>query len=137
MLPDIFDLQPNEDNEDDRDNPGENVEDQPENMESDSEVEGEVNDSNSYCNTWEQLRVEVGEPVKKPYTEQVPWFLGMGKFRDFAENAAFKVLLPLRGRKLLRLYLQHLKLADCIRHDELHQDVRRTPRRFINNGSMD
>ena len=112
--PDIFNAQP--DHEDNSDNPEEN--DEPENMKSDSEVE--VDDSGSDFNPLEKFRVEVKESTKKPYAEQVKRFLGMGKSRHFAENAAFNVLLPLSRRILRKLYLQYLKWADHIKRDELH-----------------
>ena len=58
---------------------------------------------------WRPLRQKVGEDLKEPYLKEVQQFLDKGKSQEYAENAAFNILLPVSRRRLRRTYLERLK----------------------------
>ena len=59
---------------------------------SSSEEEEEANDDEP--NSWSPLHQNVGEDLKEPYLKEVQQLLDKGKSQEYAENAAFIILLP-------------------------------------------
>ena len=102
---------------------------------SSSEEEEEADDDEP--DPWSPLRQNVGEDVKETYLKEVQQFLDKGKSQNYAENAAFNVLLPVSRRRLRRTYLERLKCTHRIRHDAIHRKVMKTLRRFIEEDDMD
>ena len=86
---------------------------------------------------WRLLRQNVGEDLKEPYVKEVQQFLDKGKSQEYAENAAFNILLPVSRRRLRRTYLEHLKWTHHIKQDAIHRKVTKTLRRFIEEDDMD
>jgi len=68
--------------------------------------------------------------------KEVQQFLDKGKSQNYAENAAFNVLLPV-SRRLRRTYLERLKWTHHIKHDAIHRKVIKTLRHFIEEDDMD
>jgi hypothetical protein len=139
--PDIFDNE-EERNEENIEEEKESEDDSEEEQEkegdsSSSEEEGEVEDNVPDYDPWSPLRKEVGEYLKEPYMKEVQRFLDKGKTQDYAEVAAFNVLLPVSRRRLRRTYLQRLKWIHRIKHDAIHRKVMETFQRFIDEDDMD
>ena len=63
--------------------------------------------------------------------------MGRGKSQDYAENAAFNILLPVNRRRLRKTYLKRLRWTHHIKHDAIHLKVMKTLRRFIEKNDMD
>lgn len=63
--------------------------------------------------------------------KEVQLFLGRGKTKDYALNAAFNALLPVRNGRLRRTYSESLKYCQRIKIDALHLHVMETLQRFI------
>ena len=76
---------------------------------SSSEEEKEADDDE--LDSWSPLRQNVGEDLKEPYLKEVQQLLDEGKSQEFAENAAFNILLPVSRRRLRRTYLERLELS--------------------------
>ena len=105
---------------------------------SSSEEEKEADDDE--LDSWSPLRQNVGEDFKEPYLKEVQQLLDEGKSQEFAENAAFNILLPVSRRRLRRTYLERLerlKWTHRIKHDAIHRKVMTTLRRFIEEDDMD
>ena len=102
---------------------------------SSSEEEEEADDDEQ--DPWRPLRQKVGEDLKEPYLKEVQQFLDKGKSQEYAENAAFNILLPVSRRRLRRTYLERLKWTHRIKHDAIHRKVTKTLRRFIEEDDMD
>ena len=136
--PDIFDNEEEERNE--KNVEVEEPEEEPEEEQEDSsssEEEGEVEDDEPDYDPWSPLRKEVGQDLKEPYMKEVQRFLDKGKTQDYAEDAAFNVLLPVSRRRLRRTYLQRLKWIHRIKHDAIHRKVMKAFQRFIDEDDMD
>jgi len=113
------------------DNNYENVEEEEEVDEEEPEEEQEDDDSSSSeeeeeadddePDPWSPLRQNVGEVVKETYLKEVQQFLDKEKSQNYAENAAFNVLLPVSRRKLRRTYFERLKWTHRIKHDAIHR----------------
>ena len=104
---------------------------------SSSEDEGELEDDEPDYDAWSPLRKEVGKDIEEPYTKQIKRFMVKGKNQTYAEDAAFKTLLPISRRRLRRFYLQCLKWIHRIKHDALHCKVKKTLQHFIDEDDMD
>ena len=83
------------------------------------------------------LRQKVGEDIKETYLKEDQQFLDREKSQEYAENAAFNILLPVSRRRLRRTYLERLKWTHHIKHDAIHRKVVKTVRRFIEVDDMD
>ena len=94
-------------------NNDENVEEEVEDVEqeeredsSSSEEEEEADDDEP--DPWSPLRQNVGEDLREPYLKEVQQPLDKGKSQEYAENAAFNILLPVSRRRLRGTYLERL-----------------------------
>ena len=104
---------------------------------SSSEDGGELEDDEPDYDAWSPLRKEVGKDIEEPYTKQIQRFMVKGKNQTYAEDAAFKTLLPVSRRRLRRFYLQCLKWIHRIKHDALHRKVKKTLQHFIDEDNVD
>ena len=136
--PDVFDNEEEERNEEnvEVEEPEEEPEEEQEDSSS-SEEEGEVEDDEPDYDPWSPLRKEVGQELKEPYMKEVQRLLDKGKTQDYAEDAAFNVLLPVSRRRLQRTYLQRLKWIHRIKHGAIHRKVMKAFQRFIDEDDMD
>ena len=117
----------------------ENVEEEVEEEEPEEEQE-EQEDSSNYKeeeqadddepDPWSPLLQNVGKDLKKPYLKEVQQLLDKGKSQEYAENAAFNILIPATRRRLRRTYLERLKWTHRIKQDAIHRKVMKTHRRF-------
>ena len=115
----------------------EQEEEEPEEEETSSSVEEEDVDEDDEPDPWHPLRHKVGEDIKETYLKEVQQLLDRGKSQEYAENAAFNILLPLSRRRLRRTYLERLKWTHHIKHNAIHRKVIKTLRRFIEEDDMD
>ena len=115
----------------------EQEEEEPEEEETSSSEEEEDVDDDDEPDPWRPLRHKVGEDIKETYLKEVQQLLDRGKSQEYAENAAFNILLPLSRRRLRRTYLERLKWTHHIKHNAIHRKVMKTLRRFIEEDDMD
>jgi len=115
----------------------EEPEEEQEEEEDSSSSEEEEETDNDEPDPWSPLRQNVGEDVKETYLKEVQQFLDKGNPQNYAENAAFNVLLPVSRRRLRRTFLERLKWTHRIKHDAIHRKVMKTLRRFIEEDDMD
>ena len=113
----------------------EEPEEEQEDEDSSSSEEEEADDDEP--DPWSPLCQNVGEDVTETYLKEVQQFLDKGKSQNYAENAAFNVLLPVSRRRLRRTYLERLKWTHRIKHDAIHRKVMKSLRRFIEEDNMD
>ena len=66
------------------------------------EEKGEVENDKPDYDPWHPLRQKVGHDLKELYWNKVQQFLDRGKFKTYAENAAFNDQLPVWRGKLQR-----------------------------------
>ena len=112
-------------------------EEEPEEEETSSSEEEEEADDDDEPDPWRPLRQKVGEDIKETYLKEVQQFLDRGKSQEYAENAAFNILLPVSRRRLRRTYLERLKWTHHIKYNAIHRKVMKTLRRFIEEDDMD
>ena len=111
-------------------------EEEPEEEETSSSEEEDEADDDDEPDPWHPLRQKVGEDIKETYLKEVQQFLDRGKSQEYAENAAFNILLPV-SRRLRRTYLERLKWTHHIKYNAIHRKVMKTLRRFIEEDDMD
>ena len=129
------------------DNNDENIEEEEEveEVEPEEEQEGEEGSSsfkeeeadNYEPDPWSLLHKKVRKDLKESFLKEVQQFLDKGESQEYAENAAFNILLPVSSRRLQRTYLEHLKWTHCIKHNAIHLKVMKTLQRFIEEDDMD
>ena len=115
----------------------EEPEQEQEEVEDSSSCEEEEEAGDDEPDPWRPLRQKVGEDLKEPHLKEVQQFLDKGKSQEYAENAAFNILLPVSRRRLRRTYLERLKWTHRIKHDAIHRKVTKTLRRFFEEDGMD
>ena len=98
----------------------EQEEEEPEEEETSSSEEEEEVDDDDEPDPWRPLRHKVGEDIKETYLKEVQRILDRGKSQEYAENAAFNILLLVSRRRLRRTYLERLKWTPHIKHNTLH-----------------